>query len=418
MPTARPHAVVVNAKKVYPPRELARVAEFATVSVITMPEFAHRYEDMADVLLVESLYHFDQVREAARTVYEKQGIDHVIGPAERSVPVAGLLRTWFGVAGFGFDTAMRFSNKHRMKQALRAAGLPVTDWTAVPSLAHLPRAFDELGDTPVVVKPVFGGGAQNTFALASRAEAAALAASEESAGLRSAGFPLIVERFVDIDREYHCDGVVHEGKAAFSTVSHYLVPALQEEYGAPSGSIALSPAAPEYARIQELHRRTVEALGLDSGVTHLEVLGSGDELLIGEIACRPGGDGITDLVRLQHGVDLWRAFTDTSLGRAPHIAPATDPRTHFLVDLPMRSGRVTAVTGAADLLALPYVTEVEAAVSVGEVIGSFRKGTAAVRVFGASDDAAGVPALFDQLMADFVLETEPVEQEPVEPAGS
>ena len=85
------------------------------------------------------------------------------------------------------------------------------------------------------------------------------------------------------------------------------------------------------------------------------------------------------------------------------------PRTHFLVDLPMRSGRVTAVTDARDLLALPYVTEVEPAVSVGEVIGSFRKGTAAVRVFGATDDAAEAPALFEQLRADFVLETEPVE---------
>ncbi|KPI03549.1 hypothetical protein OK074_4916 [Actinobacteria bacterium OK074] len=405
MSVQRPHAVVVNAAKVYPPRELARLSEFATVSVITMPAFAHRYEGIDDVRLVDSLYHFDQVREAARAVYEERGIDCVIGPAERSVPVAGLLRTWFGVPGTGFDAAMRFSNKHLMKQALRAAGLPVTDWTSIPALAQLPAAFDELGGTPVVVKPVFGGGSQNTFVVRSRAEAEDLVGQQEAAGLRSAGFPLIVERYVDIDTEYHGDGVTHEGKLLFSGVSHYLVPPLQEQYGAVAGSISLSPAAPEYAAVQELHRRAVAALGLDSGVTHLEVLGSGGELLIGEIACRPGGDGVTDLVRLQHGVDLWQAFTDTSAGRAPKADPVTDPRTVLLVDLPLRSGEVTAVSTAADFADLPQVAQVDAFVSVGDTVGDFRRGTAAVRVFALLDGPGEAPAFVDALMERFVLET-------------
>ncbi|MFF8642027.1 hypothetical protein [Streptomyces sp. NPDC015345] len=406
MTDARPHAVLINAAKIYPPRELARLSEFATVSVITMPMFAHRYEGIADVHLVDTLYHFDQVREAARTVYEKRGIDCVIGPAERSVPVAGLVRTWFGVPGIGFDTAMRFSNKHAMKRALRAAGLPVTDWVSVPTIAELPRAQAELGGGPVVVKPVFGGGSQNTFVVGSPEQALALADAEEAAGLRSAGFPLIVERFIEIGTEYHCDGVLHEGKVLFSGVSHYLVPPLQEQFGAVAGSIALSPDAPEYGRIQELHRRAAEALGLDSGVTHLEVIGSGDQLLIGEIACRPGGDGVTDLVRLQHGVDLWQAFTDTSAGRAPRVAPVTDPRTVVLVDLPLRSGKVTAVSAASDFTALPRVVEAESFVSAGDVVGDFRRGTAAVRVFLAAEDRAEVPALIDRLMDEFVLETE------------
>ncbi len=407
MPSARPHAVLINAAKVYPPRELARIAEFATVSVITMPQFAHRYEGMADVHLVDTLYHFDQVREAARAVYENQGIDSVIGPAERSVPVAGLIRTWFGVPGIGFDTGMRFSNKHLMKQALRAAGLPVTDWTSVPALAQLPAAFDELGGGPVVVKPVFGGGAQNTFALHTREEAVALATAEKSAGLRGARFPLIVERFVEIGTEYHCDGFTQDGKVQFSGVSRYLVPALQEEFGVVSGSVALRPDAPEYGPIQELHRRSIEALGLDSGVTHLEVFGTGGELLIGEIACRPGGEGITDLVRLQHGVDLWQAFTDSSLGRDQHLAPATDPRTMALIDLPMRSGKVTAVSAAADFTAqLPQVVKVDSFVAVGDVVGAFRPGAAAIRVYLAVDDEAEVPGLIERLMDIFVLETE------------
>ncbi len=407
MSTDRPHAIVVNAAKTYPPRELARLNEFGTVSVITMPAFAHRYREIEDVRLVDSLYHFDQVREAARAVYEERGIDCVISPAERSVPVAGLIRTWFGVPGIGFDTAMRFSNKHLMKQALRADGLPVTDWMAVPTLSHLPAAFDELGSGAVVVKPVFGGGSQNTFVVRTREEAVALAGKEEAAGLRASGFPVIVERYVEIDTEYHCDGVTHEGKVLFSGVSRYLVPPLQEQYGAVAGSIALSPTSPEYARIQELHLRVVEALGLDSGVTHLEVLGTGDDLLIGEIACRPGGDGVTDLVRLQHGVDLWRAFTDTSAGRAPHVDPVTDPRTVLLVDLPMRSGVVTAVSTAQSFADLPQVVDVEEFVSVGDTIRDFRRGTAAVRVFALLDDPAEAPGLMDRLMDRFILQTRP-----------
>ncbi|MBT0773338.1 ATP-grasp domain-containing protein [Kineosporia sp. J2-2] len=401
----RPHAVVINAAKIYPPRELERLSQFATVSVITEAQYAHRYGSVSDVHMVDSVYRFDQVRDAARAIYERQGIDCVIGPAERSIPVAGLVRTWFGVPGFGFDVGMRCSNKQLMKQALHAAGLPVTGWTSAESLERLPAAFDRLGGGPVVVKPVFGGGSKNTFVLHTRDEAVALGSQERAKGLRDAGFPLIVEQYVDISTEYHCDGVVHEGKVLFSGVSHYLVPPLQEQFGAVAGSMALEPQSPEYAAIQELHRRAVGALGLDAGVTHLEVLRRGDDLLIGEIACRPGGDGVTDLVRWQHGVDLWQAFTDISAGRVPVVEPVTDPRTVVLVDLPLRSGRVTAISRESDFRVLPEVLEVESFVAVGDTIGDFRRGTAAIRVFLAVERPGQAEALIGRLMEIFVLET-------------
>jgi biotin carboxylase len=406
MSTALPHALIVNATKIYPPREIARLSEHATITVLTNPEYAHRYVGM-DVRLVDTLYDFGPVQRIAREVYEERGIDWVIGPAERSVPASGLIRSWFGIPGTPFDTALRCSNKHLMKQALRATGLPTADWSTVPTVAQVPDALDTLGVLPVVVKPVFGGGGQNTFVLRSREEAVALATSPEAAGLRESGFPVIVERFVRIEDEYHCDGVVYDGKVEFAGVSRYLVPPLQERADAVAGSISVDPDAPEYGEIQELHRRTIEALGLDAGVTHLEVLATDEGFLIGEIACRPGGDGVTDLVRLQHGVDLWQAFTDAATGRAPRIEQVTDPHTVILVDLPFRAGRVVAVSDQEELAVLPGVVQAEVFVSVGDVIEKVVPGAAASRVYIAAENTADALHRAEELMKGFVLEVAP-----------
>jgi biotin carboxylase len=164
-----------------------------------------------------------------------------------------------------------------------------------------------------------------------------------AAGIRDGGFPVIVERFVEIETEYHCDGIVLDGEVAFASVSAYIVPMLQQ-IGQMGGSITIEEGSPESLVIKDLHRRTVQALGLRSGVTHMELLGTASGFLIGEITCRPAGGGLPELVRLQHGVDLWQAFTDISLGREPRLAPESHDRRVVVVDLPIRAGRVTAIS--------------------------------------------------------------------------
>jgi biotin carboxylase len=400
--------LLINAADVFSLEKLAAAAKDSVVSVITLPEFAHRYADVAQLKLVDNLYDFGQVGRAAAEIYRSHGLDHVIGASERSIPAAGLVRSWFGLPGYGFDTALACSNKHLMKQRLRSAGLPVTDWLTVPTLEGVPRAVQQLGDARVVVKPVFGAGGEHTFVLGSVAEAERLAGSERLAGLRHSDFPVIVERFVDMTAEYHCDGVICDGEVRFAAVSRYHKPLLQQ-IGDISGSYSLRVGSAEVNEIQELYRRTIEALGLTSGVTHMELFQTVHGFLVGEITCRPGGAGTAELVRLQHGIDLWQAFTELSVGFVPQLAPQEEQRTFAWVDLPMESGRVMALSSPADLAAVPEVVGVEMHAAIGDVIGShMHTGTTTARVYFGLKDVADLPRRLDELASAYTLEVEPV----------
>jgi biotin carboxylase len=399
-----PNVLLVNAARTFPPDRLAALAATCRVSVLTMPAFAHRYTGIETVQLVDSLYDLGQVQRAAAEVYRGPGLDHVLGPAERSVPATGLIRSCYGLPGYGFDTALVFSDKHRMKQALRAGGLPVTDWITVPTVHQVPDAVRALGGGRVVVKPVFGGGGQNTFVLDTELDAAELARSAAARGLRSAGCPVVVERFVPMSAEYHCDAVVHDGQVRFAAVCRYLDPML-EQVGTMSGAICVH-GSPIDAAIQDLHRRTVAALGLTSGVTHLEVFETDAGLLVGEIACRPGGSGIPELVRLQHGVDLWQAFIDLSRDGEPRIDQVVPARTFALIDMPIRTGRVTALSSPQQLAAVPDVVEVDMQVAVGDTVEHLHTGTAAARLYLGLDRAEDLPERMQQLAERFEFSVE------------
>ena len=66
---------------------------------------------------------------------------------------------------------------------------------------------------------------------------------------------------------------------------------------------------PEYAAAHTMARRTIEALGLDDGMTHMEWFQRQDgSLVIGEIAQRPPGANISRMTGLANDIDPYRAW--------------------------------------------------------------------------------------------------------------
>jgi hypothetical protein len=91
-----------------------------------------------------------------------------------------------------------------------------------------------------------------------------------------------------------------------------------------------------------------------------------DGLLVGEIAVRPAGGGIPDLVQAQHGVDLWDAFVRIGLGEDPGVQARRRPGTYAECWMPVRSGHVTAITSRERLLGLPGVESARVLLEPGE----------------------------------------------------
>jgi L-amino acid ligase C-terminal domain 2 len=139
----------------------------------------------------------------------------------------------------------------------------------------------------------------------------------------------------------------------------------------------------------------------------MEFLKTADGLLAGEIACRPGGGGIPDAIWLQYGVDIWRAFRDTSLGLEPEVRPTR--REGLLVSylLPIKPGRIVRLSTAADLAALPAVERVDMYKHVGDVMRD-RIGSSATTgaVFLCVRDEAEVLSRIQEVADRYVLEIE------------
>jgi hypothetical protein len=68
-------------------------------------------------------------------------------------------------------------------------------------------------------------------------------------------------------------------------------------------------SGPEWADARELGVRTVQALGLETGFTHMEWFRRDDgSLAIGEIAARPPGANIVRMTSFAHDADMYRAW--------------------------------------------------------------------------------------------------------------
>jgi hypothetical protein len=375
------------------------------VSVITEPGHQQRYRPGTEVHLVDDVQDIDEVRRTSMRILASREVHRVLAPFELSVPVAGYLRSYFGLPGMDFQTSVLFTNKYLMKRRAADSGIPVTPFRVAYALGEvLPRA-EEIG-WPVVIKPVLGGGTLDVVVLEGPDALARFRHSPAAAPIEGLGIPLIVERHVAVEAEYTCNGIVHDGEVVFAAVLKYPFPML----GCPVGfnaSYTLPAGHPDLAGILDLHARTVQAFGLRSGVTHMELLKSGDGLLSGEIACRPPGGGIPGGIRLQYGVDMWQAFRETSLGLAPEIRPKE--RAGLLMNylLPIRPGRIVRLSTPAELAAVPSVIRVDMYKRAGDVMRDRVGASAAAGVVHLSvRDEAEAGRRMRELAERYVLEVE------------
>ena len=176
------------------------------------------------------------------------------------------------------------------------------------------------------------------------------------------------------------------------------------------GSRTLADHDPRLPRLRELHDDAVRALGLRSGVTHLEVFDTATGPVIGEITCRPAGGGVPGAVLLKHGWSLWAGLVATALGdpAAPAAPARPDPRTAGWCGLPGRNGRITAMTDVREIAAVPGVERVQVHHRVGDVVSEKPTSTfnAAVVTFRVADEAA-VGTLLGRLRSLYRIEVEP-----------
>lgn len=249
----------------------------------------------------------NQLVEAGKALGSKLGRPaRMIGALEQlQVPLAQA-RAKLGIEGLSVDAANNFRDKSRMKDVLTAAGVPCARHTLAES-AEQAVAFAERAGFPLVAKPPAGAGGKRTFRINSGEELATILRRYPPNRLD----PTLLEEFVT-GEEHSFDSVMVRGRPLWYSISRYMpspLEVLENPWIQWCVFLPRDVSGDEYAPIRDAGVRALQALGMGTGLSHMEWFRlKGDRIAISEVGARPPGAQITSLLSWAHDVDFYRAW--------------------------------------------------------------------------------------------------------------
>lgn len=249
----------------------------------------------------------EQIVIAVRALETKLGsAKRLIGALEQlQVPLAKARET-LGIEGLNVEAARNFRDKARMKDVLRSAGVPC----ARHVLAQNPQealAFVQKAGFPLVAKPPAGAGGKGTFRVDSLNDLNTLLSQYPPSSLE----PTLLEEFVS-GTEHSFDSIVIKGKPVWHSISRYMPAPLQVLENPWIQWCVFLPkdiSGEMFAPIRSAGFKAVEALGLQTGLSHMEWFRlQDDRIAISEVGARPPGAQITSLLSWAHDIDFYQAW--------------------------------------------------------------------------------------------------------------
>jgi hypothetical protein len=248
-----------------------------------------------------------QIADATRVMAHHLGsVDCLVGMLEQLQVPLGEVRDALGIPGMGAEVAHNFRDKARMKTVFEANGVPCARHRLVHSAADAHSAAAELG-YPLVAKPPAGAGARSTFRLDNDTQLETWLQADPP-GVVS---PVLLEQMV-VGAEHSFDSVLMNGELVWHSISRYLPTPLEVLENPWIQWAVLLPrdvSGPEFDPIRLDAVRGLRALGLRTGLTHMEWFQRPNgEIAISEVAARPPGAQFTSLLSYAHDVDMYAAW--------------------------------------------------------------------------------------------------------------
>lgn len=283
----------------------------------------------------------------------------ILGFTESHVLGAAMAQDRFGLPGPSLQAAVISRNKALQRGRFRAHGIGQPEYRLTNDLsASAEWAGARL---PVVVKPLSSAGSEGVELVPDAA------AFDRAASRRASERPLLVESALE-GPEYSWEALVREGEVWFSNLT------AKTTTGPPhfielAHRVAAPLAEPEAALVADTARGVLSAIGMRTGIVHLEFRMTSSGPAVMEVAVRTPGDYIMELCSLAYGIDwhemVVRLATDAELPPPPQ-GPVRYAASVFVVSDP---GLVVAVDGLDTVRSHPAVVDAAAKVSVGDTVG-------------------------------------------------
>lgn len=263
---------------------------------------------------LEWLDSFDDVaavRERALSLANRYGADHVVALHEADLELAAELRERLGLPGARPADVLPFRDKVAMKAQLRAGGIETAPYS-VPATAADALEFAGRHGFLLVFKNRSGYNAVGLRILRDQEEFHAYVQSAFRADL-------VLEAYVP-GRMCHVDGLVVGGRTVMAWPSQYQYDLAS--FGTDSGSrvdVALDIDDPLTKRLLDLVDEALEALRAGSQLRdhafHAEVFHTPDDrLVVCEIAARPAGAKVREVLEAMFGFNLGEYTIRAELG--------------------------------------------------------------------------------------------------------
>ncbi|MBS0358720.1 MAG: ATP-grasp domain-containing protein [Proteobacteria bacterium] len=227
----------------------------------------------------------------------------VIASKENSVVLAAKIREFFRISGNSLVSSTYCHDKYQMKLMAEHHQISITPFVLLNRHSDPDQLIEQFG-FPIVLKQRNSSGSrgiqftQNKDALVEHMHANWLA-----------------EKMI-LGPEYSVESFIQDRKIIFSNITEYF----QLKF---CNIMPADIADTIFKEILALNKKVIEIFHIERGMTHLELYVTKQGLLFGEIALRPPGGYLMNLLELSYGFNPWQAFIKSELGElhsVPHQA--------------------------------------------------------------------------------------------------
>ncbi len=266
-----------------------------------------------------------------------------------------------GLSGISYDTALKATDKFEMIKAFKAYDVASPWFFTVDSIEELKALEDQLS-YPCIMKPTDNAGSHGVVLAKSFDDV--LREYDYSRENARHG-KVIIEEYLKGD-EVSVEVMVVDGNVNILQITDKLTTGAPHFVEMGHSQPSRHPLATQKA-IKELATKACQAVGINRGPAHVEMMVTERGPVMIELGARMGGDNITTaLVPLSTGIDMVKATIDVALGNQPDIEPSLHCASAIRY-IAAPEGIITSITGVEEAKQLSGVKEVIMTKAVGEM---------------------------------------------------
>lgn len=316
-----------------------------------------------EIIITEDIYSYENVKGIVNDILKKHEIYRIITSYEKTVEIAGKLRSELEIKGLKERQSLLVRNKYEMKRYLQKQGICVANVQKVRNEQDF-KSVNINRKKTYVIKPISGAATYLTFRVNKLSEIESLVKNNSST-------EFIIEEFID-GEEYHIDTLIQNGKVILKSVGKYLnniLTCINEKKSI--GSILFPPNKIKDSILEEMcdvDNNIIELLGLDNVVCHSEFFITKDnKVVFSEMAARIGGGSlIVPNIERIYGINIFSALIDLELNREINLFKMNSSKFSGFITFESKAGKVSRISKEEDFKNVEGVFKINIAKKIGD----------------------------------------------------